>query len=248
MSLEAVNISKNYGEKNILKEINANINIKKISGLLGPNGAGKTTFFYILAGLLNPSEGDVYLNEKKITKKSIRLRSELGIVYLPQEPSIFRELTVFQNIESALEMKNLKKDIIISKVEKLLFDFNIEKISNQKGKSLSGGQRRRVEIARSIALEPNFIMLDEPFAGIDPIAIQDLKQLIMKLSKDGLGILISDHNVKATMDICEEVFVINNGKIISSGNPKEVSNNEIVKKVYLGDMYWKLIKIIILIK
>ncbi|MFL2754215.1 MAG: LPS export ABC transporter ATP-binding protein [Gammaproteobacteria bacterium] len=237
MSLEAVNISKNYGEKNILKEINANINIKKISGLLGPNGAGKTTFFYILAGLLNPSEGDVYLNEKKITKKSIRLRSELGIVYLPQEPSIFRELTVFQNIESALEMKNLKKDIIISKVEKLLFDFNIEKISNQKGKSLSGGQRRRVEIARSIALEPNFIMLDEPFAGIDPIAIQDLKQLIMKLSKDGLGILISDHNVKATMDICEEVFVINNGKIISSGNPKEVSNNEIVKKVYLGDMY-----------
>ena len=237
MSLEAVNISKNYGGKKILKEINANINIKKISGLLGPNGAGKTTFFYILAGLLNPTEGDVYLNEKKITKKSIRLRSELGIVYLPQEPSIFRELTVFQNIESALEMKNLKKDIIISRVEKLLFDFNIEKISNQKGKSLSGGQRRRVEIARSIALEPNFIMLDEPFAGIDPIAIQDLKQLIKKLSKDGLGILISDHNVKATMDICEEVFVINDGKIISSGNPKEVSNNEIVKKVYLGDMY-----------
>ena len=237
MSLEAVNISKNYGEKKILKEINANINIKKISGLLGPNGAGKTTFFYILAGLLNPTEGDVYLNKKKITKKSIRLRSELGIVYLPQEPSIFRELTVFQNIESALEMKNLKKDIIISRVEKLLFDFNIEKISNQKGKSLSGGQRRRVEIARSIALEPNFIMLDEPFAGIDPIAIQDLKQLIKKLSKDGLGILISDHNVKATMDICEEVFVINDGKIISSGNPKEVSNNEIVKKVYLGDMY-----------
>ena len=237
MSLEAVNISKNYGEKKILKEINANINIKKISGLLGPNGAGKTTFFYILAGLLNPTEGDVYLNKKKITKKSIRLRSELGIVYLPQEPSIFRELTVSQNIESALEMKNLKKDIIISRVEKLLFDFNIEKISNQKGKSLSGGQRRRVEIARSIALEPNFIMLDEPFAGIDPIAIQDLKQLIKKLSKDGLGILISDHNVKATMDICEEVFVINDGKIISSGNPKEVSNNEIVKKVYLGDMY-----------
>ena len=204
---------------------------------MGPNGAGKTTFFYILAGLLNPSEGDIYLNERKITKKSIRLRSELGIVYLPQEPSIFRELTVFQNIESALEMKNLKKDIIISRVEELLFDFNIEKISNQKGKSLSGGQRRRVEIARSIALEPNFIMLDEPFAGIDPIAIQDLKQLIKKLSKDGLGILISDHNVKATMDICEEVFVINDGKIISSGNPKEVSNNEIVKKVYLGDIY-----------
>ena len=134
-------------------------------------------------------------------------------------------------------MRNLKKDIIISRVEKLLFDFNIEKISNQKGKSLSGGQRRRVEIARSIALEPNFIMLDEPFAGIDPIAIQDLKQLIKKLSKKGLGILISDHNVKATMDICEEIFVINDGKIISSGNPKEVSNNEIVKKVYLGDMY-----------
>ena len=235
--LRVKNISKSIKNKQIINEISFNISEGQIVGLLGPNGAGKTTTFYSILGLIKIDSGEVFLDNKNITMIPTHKRAEVGMSYLPQEPSIFRELTVSQNIESALEMRNLKKDIIISRVEKLLFDFNIEKISNQKGKSLSGGQRRRVEIARSIALEPNFIMLDEPFAGIDPIAIQDLKQLIKKLSKDGLGILISDHNVKATMDICEEIFVINDGKIISSGNPKEVSNNEIVKKVYLGDMY-----------
>ena len=165
----------------------------------------------------------------------MRERSQLGLVYLPQEPSIFRELTVFQNIKSALEMQNIEKSNLKLKIDEILVEFDIDNLAKQKGKSLSGGQRRRVEIARSIALNPKFIMLDESFAGIDPIAIEDLKILINKLSNQGLGILISDHNVKATMDICEEILIINEGRIISSGSPDEVSKNDIVKKVYLGN-------------
>jgi|TARA_B110000483_G_scaffold243217_1_gene331923 lipopolysaccharide export system ATP-binding protein len=235
MNLRTEGLKKKYGQKNILNGINADINMNAITGLLGPNGAGKTTFFYILAGLLNPSKGDVFIDDESITHKSIRERSRLGLVYLPQEPSIFRELTVYQNIKSALEMQDLESSLLNNKVDEILVEFDIDNLAKQKGKSLSGGQRRRVEIARSIALNPKFIMLDEPFAGIDPIAIQDLKVLINRLSNQGLGILISDHNVKATMDICEEIFIINEGKIISSGSPEEVSKNDIVKEVYLGN-------------
>ena len=162
-------------------------------------------------------------------------KADLGIVYLPQEPSIFRALSVFDNVKSALELRKINKKDLNHKTEEILQDFDIKSIALQKGNELSGGQRRRVEIARSIALNPKFIMLDEPFAGIDPIAIQELKKLIEKLSKKGLGILISDHNVKATMDICEEIFVINQGSIISKGTPEEVSQNEIVKRTYLGE-------------
>ena len=233
--LEAIKISKNYGNKQILIDIDVQINIHNINGLLGPNGAGKTTFFYILAGLLNPSKGDIRFNDDLITKKSIKERADLGIVYLPQEPSIFRALSVFDNIKSALELKKIDKKDLNQSTEEILQEFDIESIALQKGNELSGGQRRRVEIARSIALSPKFIMLDEPFAGIDPIAIQELKNLIEKLSKKGLGILISDHNVKATMDICEEIFVINQGSIISKGTPKEISQNEKVKRTYLGE-------------
>ena len=233
--LEAIKISKNYGNKQILNDIDVQINIHNINGLLGPNGAGKTTFFYILAGLLNPSKGDIRFNDDLITKKSIKERADLGIVYLPQEPSIFRALSVFDNIKSALELKKIDKKDLNQSTEEILQEFDIESIALQKGNELSGGQRRRVEIARSIALSPKFIMLDEPFAGIDPIAIQELKNLIEKLSKKGLGILISDHNVKATMDICEEIFVINQGSIISKGTPKEISQNEKVKRTYLGE-------------
>ena len=235
MNLRTEGLKKKYGQKTILNGINADINMNAITGLLGPNGAGKTTFFYILAGLLNPSKGDVFIDDESITHKSIRERSRLGLVYLPQEPSIFRELTVYQNIKSALEMQDLESSLLNNKVDEILVEFDIDNLAKQKGKSLSGGQRRRVEIARSIALNPKFIMLDEPFAGIDPIAIQDLKILINRLSNQGLGILISDHNVKATMDICEEIFIINEGKIISSGSPEEVSKNDIVKEVYLGN-------------
>ena len=235
MILKANKISKSYGNKQILYDIDLEINTRNINGLLGPNGAGKTTFFYILAGLLHPSSGNITFNGAPITKKSIKERADLGIVYLPQEPSIFRALSVFDNVKSALELRKINKKDLNHKTEEILQDFDIKPIALQKGNELSGGQRRRVEIARSIALNPKFIMLDEPFAGIDPIAIQELKKLIEKLSKKGLGILISDHNVKATMDICEEIFVINQGSIISKGTPEEVSQNEIVKRTYLGE-------------
>ena len=233
--IKANKISKSYGNKQILNDIDLEINRSNINGLLGPNGAGKTTFFYILAGLLDPSSGSITLNDVLITKKSIKERADIGIVYLPQEPSIFRALSVFDNVKSALELRKIDKKDLNHKTEEILQDFDIESIALQKGNELSGGQRRRVEIARSIALNPKFIMLDEPFAGIDPIAIQELKKLIEKLSKKGLGILISDHNVKATMDICEEIFVINQGFIISKGTPEEVSQNEMVKRTYLGE-------------
>lgn len=235
MILKADKISKNYGKKSILHDIDADINVNEISGLLGPNGAGKTTLFYILAGLLQPSEGEIIFDKSIITRKTISERANLGIVYLPQEPSIFRNLSVLENIKSAFETQKINKVDIDSKTEEILNDFDIESIAMQKGNQLSGGQRRRVEIARSISLNPKFIMLDEPFAGIDPIAIHEIKELIKKLSDKGLGILISDHNVKATMDICNEIFIINEGCIISKGTPEEVSKNKIVKKTYLGE-------------
>ena len=235
MILKADKISKNYGKKSILHDIDADINVNEISGLIGPNGAGKTTLFYILAGLLQPSEGEIIFDKSIITRKTISERANLGIVYLPQEPSIFRNLSVLENIKSAFETQKINKVDIDLKTEEVLNDFDIESIAMQKGNQLSGGQRRRVEIARSISLNPKFIMLDEPFAGIDPIAIHEIKELIKKLSDKGLGILISDHNVKATMDICNEIFIINEGCIISKGTPEEVSKNKIVKKTYLGE-------------
>ena len=235
MILKADKISKNYGKKSILHDIDADINVNEISGLLGPNGAGKTTLFYILAGLLQPSEGEIFFDKSIITRKTISERANLGIVYLPQEPSIFRNLSVLENIKSAFEIQKINKVDIDLKTEEVLYDFDIESIAMQKGNQLSGGQRRRVEIARSISLNPKFIMLDEPFAGIDPIAIHEIKELIKKLSDKGLGLLISDHNVKATMDICNEIFIINEGCIISKGTPEEVSKNKIVKKTYLGE-------------
>ena len=235
MILKAKKVSKSYGKKIILQDIDADINLQIISGMLGPNGAGKTTLFYILAGLLQPSEGEILLNEKNITNKTIRERANLGIVYLPQEPSIFRNLSVSDNIKSAFEVQKLDKKELGLRTEEIIEDFDIGSIALQKGSELSGGQRRRVEIARSIALNPKFIMLDEPFAGIDPIAILELKKLIKKLSDKGLGILISDHNVKATMEICSEIFIISEGSIISSGTPEEVSNNKMVRKTYLGE-------------
>ena len=235
MILKADKISKNYGKKSILHDIDADINVNEISGLLGPNGAGKTTLFYILAGLLQPSEGEIFFDKSIITRKTISERANLGIVYLPQEPSIFRNLSVLENIKSAFEIQKINKVDIDLKTEEVLNDFDIESIAMQKGNQLSGGQRRRVEIARSISLNPKFIMLDEPFAGIDPIAIHEIKELIKKLSDKGLGLLISDHNVKATMDICNEIFIINEGCIISKGTPEEVSKNKIVKKTYLGE-------------
>ena len=235
--IETVKISKSYGRNSILNEISINIDLNEITGLLGPNGAGKTTLFYILAGLTKPTKGKVLLNDSEITNLSLSSRADAGLVYLPQEPSIFRNLTVKDNLRSSLETKILSKQEIEMRIVELMEEFNISSLANQKGRELSGGQRRRVEIARSIALNPKFIMLDEPFAGIDPLAIDDLKELIQKLTKKGLGILISDHNVKATTDICKKIFVINSGNIIAEGSSAKILKDETVKKVYLGDSF-----------
>ena len=235
--IETIKISKSYGRNSILNEISINIDLNEITGLLGPNGAGKTTLFYILAGLTKPTKGEVLLNNSEITNLSLSSRANSGLVYLPQEPSIFRNLTVKDNLRSSLETKILSKQEIEMRIVELMEEFNISSLANQKGRELSGGQRRRVEIARSIALNPKFIMLDEPFAGIDPLAIDDLKELIQKFTKKGLGILISDHNVKATTDICKKIFVINSGNIIAEGSSAKILKDETVKKVYLGDSF-----------
>ena len=235
--IEARNISKKYGKKEILNNISINIKTNQITGLLGPNGAGKTTLFYILAGLTNPDSGKIIFNNDEINKFSLSLRAKEGLVYLPQEPSIFRHISVEDNIKSSLETRINSKNEIKKILDQIMDEFKISEISKQKGRELSGGQRRRVEIARSVALNPKFIMLDEPFAGIDPLAIDDLKVLIHKLKKRGLGILISDHNVIATTDICEKIFVISSGNIICEGTPREILNDETVRKVYLGDSF-----------
>lgn len=235
--IEARNISKKYGKKEILNNISINIKTNQITGLLGPNGAGKTTLFYILAGLTNPDSGKIMFNNDEINKFSLSSRAKEGLVYLPQEPSIFRHISVEDNIKSSLETRINSKNEIKKILDQIMDEFKISEISKQKGRELSGGQRRRVEIARSVALNPKFIMLDEPFAGIDPLAIDDLKVLIHKLKKRGLGILISDHNVIATTDICEKIFVISSGNIICEGTPKEILNDKTVRKVYLGDSF-----------
>ena len=235
--IETIKISKYYGRNSILKEISISIKLDEITGLLGPNGAGKTTLFYILAGLTKPSNGLVLLNNTEITNLSLSSRADAGLVYLPQEPSIFRNLSVEDNLKSSLETKVSSKLETKRRINEIMEEFKISSLANQKGRELSGGQRRRVEIARSVALNPKFIMLDEPFAGIDPLAIDDLKELIQKLTKKGLGILISDHNVKATTDICKKVFVINSGNIIAEGSSKKILKDETVRKVYLGNSF-----------
>ena len=235
--IETIKISKSYGRNSILKEISISIKLDEITGLLGPNGAGKTTLFYILAGLTKPSNGLVLLNNTEITNLSLSSRADAGLVYLPQEPSIFRNLSVEDNLKSSLETKFSSKLEIKRRMNEIMEEFKISSLAKQKGRELSGGQRRRVEIARSVALNPKFIMLDEPFAGIDPLAIDDLKELIQKLTEKGLGILISDHNVKATTDICKKIFVISSGNIIAEGSSKKILNDETVRKVYLGDSF-----------
>tara|TARA_Y100000816_G_C26053018_1_gene552323 strand:+ start:151 stop:864 length:714 start_codon:yes stop_codon:yes gene_type:complete len=237
MILEGKSLKKTLDEKELLAEIDIFVDSKKIYGLLGPNGAGKTTLFSILAGLIKPSDGKIFFDTKNVNNLNFEKRSEYGVIYLPQEPSVFRELTVEENLKAALEAKKYKKLEIKSKILEILEEFNLEEISKQKCISLSGGQRRRVEIARAIALSPKLILLDEPFAGIDPLVINEIKSLIKNLKDKKIGILISDHNVKATLDICDFIYVMNAGRVIAKGSPEEIVENEIVKKVYLGDIF-----------
>ena len=235
MKLTVENISKNYSSKIAVDDVSFEMDSGNTLGLLGPNGAGKTTLFYIIAGLLKKDSGLIKLDSVDISDNNISERSSLGLSYLPQEASIFRKLTVKENIMTALEQrKDLTKDLMGKELIKLLDEFKLNEFSNTLGIKLSGGERRRTEIARSLGSNPSFILLDEPFAGIDPIAVSDLKKTIKQLQSKNIGVLISDHNVRDTMQICDQVLIISQGEIIAEGMPEEVSSDPLVKDVYLG--------------
>ena len=232
--LSIQNLQKTYNKNNVVKDISLNVESGEIVGLLGPNGAGKTTSFYMIVGLVTADHGQIKIDQKDLTRMPIHLRSRLGISYLPQEPSIFRKLNVSQNILSVIELNEKSKIKQQEKLDLLLNELNIEHIRQNTAISLSGGERRRVEIARCLATNPKFILLDEPFAGIDPIAVLDIQTIISQLSQKGIGVLITDHNVRETLGICNKAYIVNQGKIFASGSPNELIENENVKEIYLG--------------
>jgi len=237
MKLEIKNVSLSINRKLIVNNVSMHVSPGEIVGLLGPNGAGKTSTFNLIVGNLRPNKGEILLNNKRINNLSLPQRSKLGLGYLSQEPSVFRDLTVKNNINLALENSGLSKSIIRSRREKIVNEFNLNKFIDNYGYQLSGGERRRCEIARALSVGqngPKYLLLDEPFAGIDPLAVNDLKKLISKLSKNGVGILITDHNVRETLSITHKSFVLCEGKILASGLSSEVAKNEIVKEFYLG--------------
>lgn len=232
--LSAKHLKKSYKQRQVVKDVSVEIS-NEVVGLLGPNGAGKTTSFYMIIGLVTPNGGTVTLNEKDISLLSLHQRARLGIGYLPQETSIFRKLSVEDNIMAILQLRSdLSKKERKEKLEHLLQEFHIGHIRKVIGISLSGGEKRRVEIARALAMDPKFILLDEPFAGIDPISVIDIKRIITHLHEKGIGILITDHNVRETLDICQRAYIVSDGKIIATGPPHEILANEKVREVYLG--------------
>ena len=236
--LSAINLQKSYSGRRIIKNVSIEVSQGQIVGLLGPNGAGKTTCFYMIVGLVKLDSGQVKINDHDASAMPIHERARLGIGYLPQEASIFRGLTVEDNILAILETRpDLDEKKRLALLKKLLSEFRIEKIKNNIGQSLSGGERRRVEIARALASEPNFILLDEPFAGVDPISVNDIKDTIRQLKSRGIGILITDHNVRDTLDICESAYIIGEGTVIAAGTPKEIISNSKVKDSYLGSNF-----------
>ena len=231
------NISKSIKTKKIVDGISFDVEPGTINGLLGPNGAGKTTTFYLIAGLIKCDSGKIIFCSEDITSLPMHKRSKIGIKYLPQEPSIFQNLSVYENLYGLAEISFQTKQEIASFMDQSIEEFNLTEILNLKGRQLSGGQRRKVEIARTLAAQPKVILLDEPFAGIDPIAIEEIKQVLISLTKKNIAILITDHNVREALEICNKAIVINNGGIIAMGSKDELIKNELVKKVYLGNMY-----------
>ena len=231
------NIKKSINGKLIVNDVSFEVSNGTINGLLGPNGAGKTTTFYLIAGLIKSDEGSIVYFDENISSLPMHRRSQLGIKYLPQEPSIFQNLTVLENLQGLAEIALKNKKEIDDFIDKSIEEFNLSELLKLKGRQLSGGQRRKVEIARTLASEPKIILLDEPFAGIDPIAIDEIKEVLIALKEKNIGILITDHNVREALEICDKSIVINNGEIIADGPKEKLINDEIVKKVYLGNMY-----------
>ena len=234
--LEVRNIRKTYAKREVVNDVSFAVEGGEIVGLLGPNGAGKTTCFYIACGLVRSDMGEVYINNHKVGHMPMHKRAKLGLGYLPQEPSIFRKLTVENNIMAVLELnKSLPSRQRKHRLEELLTEFHVEHIRHIKGVSLSGGERRRVEIARALAMDPKFILLDEPFAGVDPISVGDIQKIIYHLRDKGIGVLITDHNYREMLDTCDHSYVMHSGKIIAKGDKESILANEDVKKVYLGE-------------
>ncbi|MCG7531363.1 LPS export ABC transporter ATP-binding protein [Psychrobium sp. MM17-31] len=236
--LSASHLAKNYSGRQVVKDVSLEVSKGQIVGLLGPNGAGKTTTFYMVVGLVPSDNGQVTIGDTDMTLMPMHLRARQGIGYLPQESSIFRKLTVFDNIMAILQTrKDLNKKQRLEKLESLLDEFHIQHIRDSLGMALSGGERRRVEIARALAADPEFILLDEPFAGVDPISVIDIKQIIEQLKNRGLGVLITDHNVRETLDVCEFAYIVSHGEMIAQGKPDEILANQTVRDVYLGEQF-----------
>ena len=234
MQLRAEKLVKIYGQREVVKSVSINVNQGEIVGLLGPNGAGKTTTFYMVVGFIQPNQGHVFLDDEEITNLPMYKRAQKGVGYLPQEPSVFRKLSVEDNIKAILEMTNLTQAEQSDKLESLIDEFRLHKVRNNIGDSLSGGERRRTEIARALASNPKFILLDEPFAGIDPIAVEDIQGIVEKLKDKNIGILITDHNVQETLSITERAYLMFEGNILKDGTAEELAADEMVRKVYLG--------------
>ena len=236
--LSAQNLAKNFKGRDVVKDVSIEVSQSQIVGLLGPNGAGKTTCFYMIVGLIQANSGRVLLDQKDVTQLPIHDRARHGLSYLPQESSIFRNLTVEENVLAILQARQeLTREQTEEKLEQLLEEFSIEHIRNSKGMSLSGGERRRTEIARTLATDPKFILLDEPFAGVDPISVSDIKTIINQLKDRGIGILLTDHNVRETLDICEKAYIVSEGRVIADGDADAILSNEKVRSVYLGSQF-----------
>lgn len=235
--LSVQNISKNYGKKTVIRDISIQVKQGEAVGLLGPNGAGKTTSFYMIVGLIKADKGNIFIDDLEITNLAIHQRARLGIGYLPQESSIFRGMTVEENIMAVLEIKEPNLKTRQEKLEQLLSEFSIQHIRKSHAMALSGGERRRTEIARALATNPSFILLDEPFAGVDPIAVSDIRQMVSHLTNRGIGVLITDHNVRETLSIVNRAYIVYDGKILFSGSGQEISENEDVRRVYLGENF-----------
>lgn len=231
------NLVKTYNGRSVVNSVNLSVESGIVVGLLGPNGAGKTTTFYMIVGMLRPDEGQVFFNDEDITNDPMYLRARKGVGYLPQETSIFRKLTVKENIMAILEVQDLSRKEQEERADRLLDELGIKHLVNQRASILSGGERRRLEISRALATNPSFILLDEPFAGIDPLAVIDIKNIIGHLKKRGIGILISDHNVRETLEACDTAYILNDGVVIEQGPPEKIASSEIARRIYLGDEF-----------